>query len=160
MNSFGLYHFCWHCLCWWRRIRSSVLIPRSAVGNIRNIDQRWSGLNQGRWTNSCVWPRLFLFRNGQSDSTHGIYDLKLNEGYLSLGNSHEGSRVCSGQFRVVVGNNWQIWVSKSDENLDIMWQWRSQWLPASFIQEMFAKVGAKNRQKVRDNALSALLFQV
>ncbi len=27
---------------------------------------------------------------------HGIYDVKLNEGYLSLGNSHEGSRICGG----------------------------------------------------------------
>lgn len=25
---------------------------------------------------------------------HGIYDVKLNEGYLSIGNSHAGSGVC------------------------------------------------------------------
>ena len=91
---------------------------------------------------------------------HGIYDLKLNQGYLSLGNSHETAGFVIDNLEWWWENFGKDEYREATRILILSRQRRSQWTSASFIQEIAAGISAENRQKVGDLSLSAVLQQV
>ena len=51
---------------------------------------------------------------------HGIYDVKENKGYISLGNSTRNRCLCGGQFCVVVGKLRSGNISAGDDDTDFV----------------------------------------